>query len=419
MLMPKRVKYRKQMRGRVAATPRAAPQVNFGEYGLKALERGWITNRQIEAARVAMTRKIKRGGKVWINVFPDKPYTKKPAETRMGSGKGNPEGWVAVVKPGRVMFELAGVPEDLAKDAMRLAGHKLPIKTKFVTARERRSEGRRSHALRPDLVEALKDARQEAFNLRFRHATGELENTAGLGDSRRDLARLLTIARQRGIDLDKELKASDGRRREARADRRDRRGARGGPGRGGPRPPRRPAEEAPAEDEAAAEEAPADESSRPRRLPPRRSRRAPSSRGGATAVLRGGRAARPARQQRKRRALARTPARPSRSAAAEERAAERAPSARASAAEPPPLPRPRSAPSAASPARARPPAEREPGADEGPPGHGRLRARPTRRSPSRRARPPPPALREGRAPLAARCTPTTSATRPARATSSA
>ena len=102
------------------------------KFGLKAVERGWLTNRQIEAARVAMTRKIKRGGKVWINVFPDKPYTKKPAETRMGSGKGNPEGWVAVVKPGKVMFELAGVPEDLAREALRLAGHKLPVKTKFV-----------------------------------------------------------------------------------------------------------------------------------------------------------------------------------------------------------------------------------------------------------------------------------------------
>ena len=114
MLMPKRVKHRKQMRGRMRGNTKGGSTVAFGEYGLKALERGWITNRQIEAARVAMTRKIKRGGKVWINVFPDKPYTKKPAETRMGSGKGNPEGWVAVVKPGRVMFELAGVPEDLA-----------------------------------------------------------------------------------------------------------------------------------------------------------------------------------------------------------------------------------------------------------------------------------------------------------------
>ena len=106
--------------------------MQFGDYGIKALEDGWITNRQIEAARIAMTRKIKRGGKVWINVFPDKPFTQKPAETRMGSGKGSPEGWVAVVKPGRVMFELAGVPEPLAKEALRLAGQKLPVKTKFV-----------------------------------------------------------------------------------------------------------------------------------------------------------------------------------------------------------------------------------------------------------------------------------------------
>ncbi len=132
MLMPKRVRYRKQMRGRMRGYSKGGNSVDFGEFGLKAMERGWITNRQIEAARVAMTRKIKRGGKVWINIFPDKPITAKPAETRMGSGKGNPEGWVAVVKPGRVMFELAGVPEDLAKDAMRLAGHKLPIKTKIV-----------------------------------------------------------------------------------------------------------------------------------------------------------------------------------------------------------------------------------------------------------------------------------------------
>jgi large subunit ribosomal protein L16 len=133
MLMPKRVRYRKQMRGRRRGYSKGGTTVAFGEYGLKALDRGWITNRQIEAARVAMTRKIKRGGKVWINVFPDKPITKKPAETRMGSGKGNPEGWVAVVKPGRVMFELAGVDEPLAKEALRLAGRKLPIKTKVVT----------------------------------------------------------------------------------------------------------------------------------------------------------------------------------------------------------------------------------------------------------------------------------------------
>ena len=132
MLLPKKTKYRKYHRGRRRGEAKGQFQVQFGDYGIKALENGWITNRQIEAARVAMTRKIKRGGKVWINVFPDKPITKKPAETRMGSGKGNPEGWVAVVKPGKVMFELAGVPEDLARDAMRLAGHKLPIRTKFV-----------------------------------------------------------------------------------------------------------------------------------------------------------------------------------------------------------------------------------------------------------------------------------------------
>ncbi|SEH11864.1 50S ribosomal protein L16 [Thermoleophilum album] len=132
MLQPRKVKYRKQHRGRMRGVSKGGTRVEFGEYGLKALEPAWITNRQIEAARVAITRKIKRGGKVWINIFPDKPYTKKPAETRMGSGKGSPEGWVAVVKPGRVMFELAGVPEPLAREAMRLAGHKLPIKTKFV-----------------------------------------------------------------------------------------------------------------------------------------------------------------------------------------------------------------------------------------------------------------------------------------------
>jgi large subunit ribosomal protein L16 len=132
MLMPKKTKFRKVHRGRRAGNSRAQTTVQFGDYGLKATERGWITNRQIEAARIAMTRKIKRGGKVWINVFPDKSYTKKPAETRMGSGKGSPEGWVAVIKPGRVMFELAGVPEPLAKEALNLAGQKLSIKSKVV-----------------------------------------------------------------------------------------------------------------------------------------------------------------------------------------------------------------------------------------------------------------------------------------------
>ena len=136
MLMPKRTKYRKMHRGRRRGMAKGGTKVSFGEYGIKALEEGWITARQIESARVAITRTVKRGGKVWITIFPDKPVTEKPAETRMGSGKGNPEFWVAVVKPGRVMFELSGVPEDMAREAMRRAGHKLPVKTKFVTREE-------------------------------------------------------------------------------------------------------------------------------------------------------------------------------------------------------------------------------------------------------------------------------------------
>lgn len=136
MLVPKRVKHRKVQRGTMKGKSKGGTKVNFGDYGLKALERGWITNRQIEAARVALTRSIKRGGKVWITVFPDKPVTEKPAETRMGSGKGNPEYWVAVVKPGRIMFELSGVTEEQAREAVRLASHKLPLKTRFVLRQE-------------------------------------------------------------------------------------------------------------------------------------------------------------------------------------------------------------------------------------------------------------------------------------------
>ena len=127
MLMPRKTKHRKQFRGRRAGYAKGQLDVQYGDYGIKSLENGWVTNRQIEAARIAMTRKIRRGGKVWINLFPDKPFTKKPAETRMGSGKGSPEGWVAVVKPGRVMFELSGVPEPLAREALRLAAQKLPV----------------------------------------------------------------------------------------------------------------------------------------------------------------------------------------------------------------------------------------------------------------------------------------------------
>jgi len=134
--MPKKVKHRKQQRGRLTGAAKGGTQVTFGDYGIQALEPGWITARQIEAARIAMTRHIKRGGKVWINIFPDKPVTEKPAETRMGSGKGNPERWVAVVKPGRIMFELAGVNETLAREALNRAIQKLPIKAKFVTRSE-------------------------------------------------------------------------------------------------------------------------------------------------------------------------------------------------------------------------------------------------------------------------------------------
>src|SRR6188472_767749 len=133
MLMPKKVKHRKQMRGRMTGVATRGSEISFGEYGLKSLEPAWITDRQIEAARIAMTRHIKRGGKVWIRMFPDKPVTKKPAETRMGKGKGAPEFWVAVVRPGKVIFEMEGVKEDIAREAMRLAANKLPIQTKFVS----------------------------------------------------------------------------------------------------------------------------------------------------------------------------------------------------------------------------------------------------------------------------------------------
>jgi len=132
MLMPKRVKHRKEQRGRMKGMAKGGSKLSFGEYGLQAVEPGWVTSKQIEAARIALTRYIKRGGKVWINIFPHKPVTKKPAETRMGSGKGAPEQWVAVVKPGKIMFELAGVTPEVAQEAMRLASHKLAIKTKYI-----------------------------------------------------------------------------------------------------------------------------------------------------------------------------------------------------------------------------------------------------------------------------------------------
>ena len=140
MLMPKRTKFRRVQRGRMKGAASRGNKVAYGEFGIQALEPGWITGNQIEAARIAMTRYTKRSGQVWIKIFPDKPVTKKPAETRMGSGKGSPEYWVSVVKPGRIMFEIAGVPEDVAREALRLASHKLPIKTKFVARTEEAGE---------------------------------------------------------------------------------------------------------------------------------------------------------------------------------------------------------------------------------------------------------------------------------------
>jgi large subunit ribosomal protein L16 len=136
MLMPKKVKHRKQMKGRMTGSAQRGAKISFGEYGLKTLEPGWITDRQIEAARIAMTRHVKRGGKIWIRMFPDKPITKKPAETRMGKGKGAPDHWVAVVKPGRILYEIEGVDEAMAREAMRLAAQKLPVKCKFVSRAE-------------------------------------------------------------------------------------------------------------------------------------------------------------------------------------------------------------------------------------------------------------------------------------------
>ena len=141
MLMPKRVKYRRVMRGRLKGTAQRGNKIAYGDFALQALEPAWITSNQIEAARIAMTRYIKRGGQVWIKIFPDKPVTEKPAETRMGSGKGSPEYWVAVVKPGRVLFEIGGVSEETAREAMRLAMHKLPVKCKFLTRASQETEG--------------------------------------------------------------------------------------------------------------------------------------------------------------------------------------------------------------------------------------------------------------------------------------
>ena len=175
MLLPKRVKYRRVHRGRMTGKAYRGNKISYGDFGLVALEPAWITANQIEAARIAMTRYTKRGGQVWIKIFPDKPVTSKPLGTRMGKGKGAPEYWVAVVKPGRVMFEINGVSEEVAREALRLAAHKLPIKTKFVK-------------------------KEELFNLRFQLAVSQLENTARIKAVKKDIARIKTVLREAEID---------------------------------------------------------------------------------------------------------------------------------------------------------------------------------------------------------------------------
>ncbi|HHU53092.1 MAG TPA: 50S ribosomal protein L16 [Clostridiaceae bacterium] len=178
MLMPKRVKYRKQHRGRMKGKALRGNKVSYGEYGLQALEPAWITSNQIEAARIAINRYLRRGGKVWIKIFPDKSVTSKPAETRMGSGKGSPEYWVAIVKPGRVMFELAGVPEKTAREAFRLASHKLPIKTRFVISDVELTEEElaKYSEVQADVIEQLEEAEMAAEE--SAEAAGEAEGAA-------------------------------------------------------------------------------------------------------------------------------------------------------------------------------------------------------------------------------------------------
>ena len=201
MLMPKKVKFRKQQRGRMAGKAWRGSDVSFGDYGLKAMEPCWMTARQIEAARVAMTRFIKRGGKIWVRVFPDKPITKKPQETRMGKGKGAPEEWVCVVRPGRILFEMEGVTEAEARRAMQLAAAKLPIKTRFATrfgAGEGVMKVAEIRELGVDELRAReKDLDDQLFRLRIQKSMGQLEAPAKVRELRRDLARVKTILREK------------------------------------------------------------------------------------------------------------------------------------------------------------------------------------------------------------------------------
>src|SRR5712691_9389607 len=207
MLMPKRVKYRKAQRGRMKGIATRGSTLAFGDYGLKALEPGWVTNRQIEAARVALTRSLKRGGKVWIRVFPDKPVTKKPAETRMGKGKGNPEEWVAVVKPGRILYEMIGVPEDVAASRSGRRPRRSASRPSSCRARGRCSASRQRDSTmkaakwrdfsQEELQQKASELTEEIFNLRFQLSMGVAKNPSRLSQAKKDLARANTVLRER------------------------------------------------------------------------------------------------------------------------------------------------------------------------------------------------------------------------------
>ena len=199
-LMPKKTKYRKMQKGRIRGKATRGNKVTDGEYGLQALELGLITSNQIEAARVAMTRYIKRGGKVWIKIFPDKPITSKPIGTRMGKGKGNVEYWVAPVKPGRIMFEMGGVSEDVAREALRLAGNKLSVKAKFV---KKETESKIREMSSPDLEKELSELKTELFKLRFSLATNGLDNPMKIKEVKKDIARINTILTERKLEESK------------------------------------------------------------------------------------------------------------------------------------------------------------------------------------------------------------------------
>ena len=199
MLMPKRTKFRRVHRGRMTGKALKGNTVSQGDFGLQSLEPAWVTANQIEAARIAMTRYCKRFGKVYIKLFPDKPVSKKPLGTRMGKGKGAPEYWVAVVKPGRVMFEIAGVPEETAREAMRLAANKLPVKCKFIKKEEKDGEQLTKLSLE-ELNKKLKELKEELFNLRFQHAVNQLENPMRINAVKKDIARVNTVITQKELN---------------------------------------------------------------------------------------------------------------------------------------------------------------------------------------------------------------------------